>query len=313
MHMARKLVGLLVGVVGACLMPVGASAHASTPASGTAGHCDSFLHWKTGQFPTAPQVPGGQGIRVQGGPDRLYARAYESKVLGAHPVLVVVLHGDGPPPYQFPSYQYVFASKVAAENRNVVAVGLLRPGYTDPQGHHSQGCSGQRDGDNWDAQNTDAIADAISALKHRYRASQVIVAGHSGGAAIAANILGRRPGLIDAALLVSCPCGDVNHWRAGMLRLTGFPVFKGDIASLSPIDQIAGIDRRVPVVLMTGTDDKVAPLTVAEHYRAVATRAGKDVRLIDLPGRPHNTFIYPKVFAELDALIRRTQRQPTGP
>lgn len=183
MHMARKLVGLLVGVIGACLMPVGASAHASIPASDAAGHCDSFLHWKSVQFPTAPPVPGGQRIRVQGGPDRLYARAYESKVLGAHPVLVVVLHGDGPPPYQFPSYQHVFASKVAAENRNVVAVGLLRPGYTDPQGHHSQGCSGQRDGD----------------------------------------------------------------------------------------------------------------------------------RLIELPGRPHNTFIYPKVFAELGALIQRVQRRPASP
>lgn len=98
-----------------------------------------------------------------------------------------------------------------------------------------------------------------------------------------------------------------------MLRLTGFPVFKGDIPSLSPIDQIAGIDPRVPIVLMSGTDDKVAPLTVAEHYRAAATCAGKNVRLIGLPGRPHNTFIYPKVFAELDALIRRTQRQPKGP
>lgn len=306
--MTRKFLELMLGMFGAWVMPLSASAHALTPAPGAAGHCDSFIHWKSVHFPTARPVPGGQRIWVQSGPDRLYARAYESGGLGAHPVLVVVLHGDGPPPYQFPNYQYVFASTVAAGNQNIVAVGLLRPGYTDPQGHHSQGCSGQRDGDNWSAQNTDVIADAISALKRRYRASQVIVAGHSGGAAIAANILGRRPGLIDAALLVSCPCGDVNRWRGSMLRLTGFPAFRGDIHSLSPIDQVAGIDPHVPVVMMTGTDDKVAPLSVAEHYRAAATRAGKDVTLIKLKGRPHDTFIYPKVFAELDALIRRMQR-----
>ena len=96
------------------------------------------------------------------------------------------------------------------------------------------------------ARNTDAIAEAIEALKWRFRASKVIVAGHSGGAAITANILGRDPGLIDAALLVSCPRGDVNRWRASMLRLTNIPVFKGNIDSLSPIRQIKGISARVP-------------------------------------------------------------------
>jgi pimeloyl-ACP methyl ester carboxylesterase len=60
-------------------------------------------------------------------------------------------------------------------------------------------------GDNWNATNTDAIANAIGALKRRYHARKVVVVGHSGGAAIAANILGRHPELIDAALLVSCP------------------------------------------------------------------------------------------------------------
>jgi pimeloyl-ACP methyl ester carboxylesterase len=244
---------------------------------------------------------------VQGGPYRLYARTYESKVIGSHPVLVVVLHGDGPPPYQFPDYQYIFASKVAAENRNVVAVGLVRPGYTDPQGHHSQGCSGQRDGDNWGAQDTDSIADAIVALKRGYKAREVVVAGHSGGAAIAANILGRRSKLIDAALLVACPCGDVNRWRADMLRRTGFSVFKGNIQSLSPIDQIESIGPHVPVVMLTGTDDHVAPLAIAERYRSAAAKAGKDVTLIELPRRQHNTFLYPKVFAVLGAIIRRVQ------
>jgi alpha-beta hydrolase superfamily lysophospholipase len=46
-------------------------------------------------------------------------------------------------------------------------------------------------GDKWNAtKNTDAIAHAIGELKRRCHARQVVVAGHSGGAAIAANILG---------------------------------------------------------------------------------------------------------------------------
>lgn len=298
---------LLICLLGALLIPFQAGAKPTGPAPDGGALCKSPFNWKSVQFPSEPPVAPGRAIWVQGGPDRLFARAYASRRIRAHPVLVVVLHGDGPPPYQFPNYQYVFASKVAAENRNVVAVGLLRPGYTDPQGHHSQGCSGQRDGDNWSAQNTDSIADAIAALKVRYHASEVVVAGHSGGAAITANILGRRPRLINAALLVSCPCGNVNRWRAGMLQLTGFAVFNGDIRSLSPIDQIKGIDPHVHIVMMTGTDDHVAPLRVAERYRAAAVKVGKDVTLIELPGRSHNTFIYSKVLAELGEMIRRVQ------
>lgn len=305
--MLRRGIGLLICAFGALSLPLCASAHFAGPDSSGAAACESLVRWKSVQFPTAPPVPGGHDVTVQGGPFGLYARAYESKSVGAHPVLVVVLHGDGPPPYQFPDYQYAFASKVAAENENVVAVGLLRPGYTDPQGHHSQGCSGQRDGDNWGAQDTDSIADAIANLKRRYKARDVVVAGHSGGAAIAANILGRRPKLIDAALLVSCPCGDVNRWRSDMLKHTGFSVFNGNIQSLSPIDQVASIDPQVPIVMMTGTEDHVAPLAVAERYRAAAAKAGKNVTLIKLPGRPHDTFLYAKVFAELGAIIRRVQ------
>ena len=305
--MLRRAIGLLICVVGVLSIPLYASARTTVAESVNATPCESLSSWEAVKSATTHPVPGGQDVWVQGGPYRLFARAYEAKALGVHPTLVVVLHGDGPPPYQFPNYQYTFASKVVAENQNVVVVGLLRPGYTDARNHHSQGCSGQRDGDNWDAQNTDAIADAIAALKNRYRAREVIVAGHSGGAAIAANILGRRPKLIDAALLVSCPCGDVNRWRAGMLQLTGFSVFKGDIQSLSPIDQIKGIDPHVPIVMMTGTADHVAPLAVAERYRSAAVNAGKEVTLVELPGRSHNTFIYPEVFAKLHQIIRHAQ------
>jgi protein-S-isoprenylcysteine O-methyltransferase Ste14 len=50
----------------------------------------------------------------------------------------------------------------------------------------------------------------------------VVVAGHSGGAAIAANILGRRPALIDAALVVSCPC-DVELRSSPLACLLAHP------------------------------------------------------------------------------------------
>ncbi len=85
-------------------------------------------------------------------------------------------------------------------NSDVVAVGLLRPGYIDPQGNRSDGERGESVGDSINVTNTEAIADAISGLRGRWNARKVVVAAHSGGAALAANILNRHPSLIDHAL-----------------------------------------------------------------------------------------------------------------
>ena len=67
---------------------------------------------------------------------------------------------------------------------------------------------------------------------------KVVVAAHSGGAALTANILNRHPSLIDHALLVSS-IYDVERWRAHMFERTGEAIFHGNIESLSPVEQIA--------------------------------------------------------------------------
>ena len=125
---------------------------------------------------------------VQGGPDRLKTSVYRSAELSPHPVLVVVLHGDAP--FNKPDYQDTFAAKVAAANSDVIAAAILRPGYTDPQGNTSEGERGQTTGDNYNARNVDAIAAAIGELRQRFQTRRLVVVGHSGGAAITANILG---------------------------------------------------------------------------------------------------------------------------
>ena len=177
------------------------------------------------------QAPATTPVWVQGGPYRLKTSVYRSSGLSPHPVLVIVLHGDAP--FNKPDYQDTFAAKVAAANSDVIVAAILRPGYTDPQGNISEGERGQATGDNYNAQNVDALAAAISELRQRFQARRLVVVGHSGGAAITANILGRHPALIDGALLVSCPC-DVKRWRAHMLQKTGFAGFQGPIATLHP-------------------------------------------------------------------------------
>lgn len=238
---------------------------------------------------------------VQGGPYRLIMRAFVSKEKSESPILVVVVHGDAP--FHEPDYQYEFAANVAASHRDVIAVGLLRPGYTDPQGNRSDGERGQATGDNWNATNTEAIADAIGGLKRRWHARKVVVAAHSGGAALAANVIGRHAVLIDQALLVSSAY-DVEKWRQYMFQLTGEPVFQGQIESLSPIEQITGMSDQVEVTLMVGSQDEVSPPGFSEHYEAVARKHGKKVRLVRLEGEGHDIFLNPAVFAELGPMLR---------
>jgi pimeloyl-ACP methyl ester carboxylesterase len=254
--------------------------------------------WAKGQTPgPSPSEPSW----VPGGAYRLQTSVFRSTQIGAEPVLVVVLHGDAP--FSRPDYQNTFAANVAATQRDVVAVGPLRPGYSDPQGNTSEGERGLTTGDNWNAKNTDAMAEAIGELKRRYHARKVVVAGHSGGAAIAANILGRHPERIDAALLVSSPC-DVDKWRQNMFQLTGQPVFQGKIDTLSPIEQIKGMSDQANVTMMVGSQDKVTPPGLSESCQAVAAELGKKVRLVQLEGKGHEIFLDPAVFAELAPMLK---------
>mgnify|MGYP003389371873 FL=1 len=56
------------------------------------------------------------------------------------------------------------------------------------------------------------MAAAVANLKKHHGVASVVMVGHSGGAAISGVILGRSAPLVDAVLLVSCPC-DVPKWR----------------------------------------------------------------------------------------------------
>jgi len=105
----------------------------------------------------------GPGLRssesswVQGGDYRLHANVFTGDKVSEKPVLVAVLHGDAPrnpscPTKECgePDYQDAFAAQ-AATGRDVIAVGLLRPGYTDPRGNTSDGVRGDTTGDNYNA------------------------------------------------------------------------------------------------------------------------------------------------------------------
>jgi predicted esterase len=232
------------------------------------------LRWAQSHTPgPAPSEPSW----VRGGAYRLRIGVFRGEQIGAEPVQVAATHGD------------------------MVAVGL-RPGYPDPQGNTSEGARGLATGDNGHATNTDAIATAMGELKRRSHARKVVVAGHAGGAAIAANLLGRHPEVIDAARLVSCPC-DVEQWRQHMFQLTGLSVFQGMIDTLSPSEQITGLSDQAQVTLMVGSPDQATPPGLSERYQAVAATLYKQVRLGQLEGKGHEIFLELAGFAALAQLL----------
>ena len=115
--------------------------------------------------------------------------------------LIIVIHGDGygggPSDYMYPIAQ-TFGTK------GVVAVGLIRPGYYDSTGNHSTGNS-YREKDNYRLDVIATVAAAIDVLKNHYQADFVILAGHSGGSAVSGVIIGKYPGLVNAAVLGPLP------------------------------------------------------------------------------------------------------------
>lgn len=192
------------------------------------------------------------------------------------PVLMVWLHGDdsggGASDYLRPrAAQYADAG--------VVVVTLIRPGYFDSDGNASTGASYRDKGDGYPPAVVDAVADAVADLKAFHGAGKVVLVGASGGAAIAGVILGRHPGLADAAVLAGCPC-DVQGWR----RLLG----RGNWArSLSPHAVAAAVPPATVVELVTGGDDTNTFPVLAEDYARLLRSHGVAAEFTAAPGGTH--------------------------
>jgi pimeloyl-ACP methyl ester carboxylesterase len=212
---------------------------------------------------------------VFGGGVCLAAQTFGAEQAGASPVLVVVVHGDISDGGAA-TYHAELAKALARPG--VVAVALLRPGYTDARGRSSEGSTLGRE-DNYTAANIAAIAGAVDALRKHYPARRVIYVGHSGGAAIGGVLIGRRPGLIDTAVLVSCPC-DIARW----LRQHRRPPWT---RSLSPDFFIPRVPKTTEVVAITGANDENTFPALAEDYVARLARRGVDARFVAVAGAGH--------------------------
>ena len=228
----------------------------------------------------APEIPvGGTTEWVDTAHGRIKTKVYATETVGDSPILLIVLHGDLPIPP--PSYQYSFAQAVtegydavpmpepvraglgeAFRYTDIVAAGILRPGYTDADGDRSDGEMGYAVTDNFTPEVVDPVAEVIAHLQAEYRARAVVLAGHSGGAAISANVLGRHPELADGALLVACGC-DPDAFYARRRLTDPDPYWNQPNPSLRPLVLAAEVPNDTRVRMVVGDQDELLPMTQA--------------------------------------------------
>ena len=237
--MATKHVARALAVVLACCLPLPVLAFFGLAHSDNKA-CEqgNTVQWVTG---------GGECLRVITENPMQNPRA-----------LVVFLHGDisrgG-----HANYLADRMRELEPENNDIVAVALMRPGYEDRAGNRSSGShNGRRD--HYTRHNIKAVAEAVKQLKTAYSPRTTIIAGHSGGAAIAGVIAGKHPGVADHFVLASCPC-DIRQWR----RSRGRSNWDN---SLSPSDYVDAIPERTRIIALSGTEDANTTPELIESFVA---------------------------------------------
>ena len=211
-------------------------------------------------------------------------------------VLIVWLHGDvssgGPANYHFANAEQAVTQLPAVK---VLSVALVRPGYPDGSGDSSSVAllQGGRS-DHYTKENLIEVGTAIARLRAKFQPKTVMVVGHSGGAATAAVLLGLMPRLIDAAVLVSCPC-ELTAWRVGRREWS---------RSQNPIKWVDQTDPATRVLALTGNrDDNTQPELAKTYVEALRAR-GVDATFQLLAGETHNSALRsPEVFNAIRALL----------
>lgn len=211
--------------------------------------------------------------------------------------MIIWLHGNitsgGPA-----NSHFRIAEKEAADfaDENVLVVALVRPGYPDGTGESSSGNDHGR-ADNWPQDTITEIGTAIERLRFKYKPGNVIIVGHSGGAAITAVLLGMKPQLADAAILISCPC-DLVAWRAGR---RGLPW-----VSENPLQWVSKVSLTAKVVALTGIwDDTTAPGLSKTYVERLKVR-GIDANFQLVPDAGHVDIL--KSPAVSEAILRFLHR-----
>jgi pimeloyl-ACP methyl ester carboxylesterase len=197
-------------------------------------------------------------------------------------ILWVFIHGDGSSG-QASDGLFDQLSGLAASDS--MAIGLIRPAYFTLDGRRSTGPESDRRYDHYTQAAVDNIADGLMVLKTHYQPDELVVVGHSGGAAITALVSSFYPGLIDKTVLVACPC-NVPEWRIYRRGTNNWP------RSLSPHNYVNQLDTSVPLLAIVGSGDTNTYPQLSIDYVALAQTAGVNASYEIVPGASHGGIVF---------------------
>lgn len=190
--------------------------------------------------------------------------------------LVVILHGDGGP-----GRYDGFARQSAQRHQGTTVVTLNRPGYSY-KGKKSPGRGGKGMPDLYTRRANDAVAKSIRAMQADLKPRRTVVIGHSGGSGQLGSIIGRYPGIANAALLVSCPC-NVPQWRVHRRGRNNWT------NSQSPDSFVRELPGNMPVYAIVGRRDPNTSPRFSKKYVEKANKAGKrNVKLVIVQNGNHS-------------------------
>lgn len=218
--------------------------------------------------------------------------------------LVVVVHNDTD---AAPSHA-AFAERAATTIPNAAVVALMRPGYGNAGGVVSPGVRGAGNGDSYTADNVRLLGQSVAAYRQRYPRARTILVGDGGGAALVANLAGTRPALVDAMLLVGCPC-TLPEWRALMAKTSPGKGFARPVDSLDPLQTVGGIATTTRTAILVGENDRITPPQIAGTYAEALALRGIAIDFRRLPGRSHAVLNDPETLQALARLARPVARQ----
>jgi pimeloyl-ACP methyl ester carboxylesterase len=150
---------------------------------------------------------------------------------------------------------------------------MLRPGYADFRGGQTTPVTHPRPGDAYRREDALALGEALGVLRTRLGAQRVVVIGHSGGAALTANIAALFPGLVDHAVVVSCPC-NLPAWRAHQAQVWASRAWLAPYRSLSPHLVADAIPKTTTVSVVVGGRDTNTPPWLHEEFADLVRSMG---------------------------------------
>ena len=233
---------------------------------------------------------------VQGSDHCLAIQTYWA---GGNPdTLAVYIHGDVP---SGRPVDFVFGIARAVAIRGANAVVLIRPGFRGA-GRKSSGLPthSQYAFERYTLPEIESMGAALARLKARHRAKRLVLMGSSGGALISGVLLGRRADIVDAVLLISCPCNfpQLLHeqgWNAPF--------------AASPHKWLDKAHAEARIIAISGSADRITPPHLVNDYVEAAKAKGLDAEFLLVPGGSHGGRAFgPIIGFAFDTLFPRPQR-----